>query len=151
MITGVSESYGQLYKTGVGARLGAFSGLTVKHFVQEDQAVEGILSGGIGWGGLGGFVFTGLYEFQRPFADVPNLEWYFGGGGHLGLLYDGEDILFGGVARSVAGLDLIIGVEYTFDEFPFSAGLDWKPVFNIVGPRLLWGDIAALSIRYTIR
>lgn len=141
-----SITYGQLYNTGVGARLGFFNGLTVKHFSQEGRAVEGILS--TRWDG---FIVTGLYEFQRQFPDVNNLEWYFGGGAHIGFWQADRYPHAGNTATNVVGLDLIIGVEYTFDEIPFSAGLDWKPAFNLIGDTRWWGDGAALSIRYTFR
>lgn len=142
---GTLTSFGQLYNTGVGARLGFFNGLTVKHFMQEGRAVEGILS--TRWDG---FIITGLYEFQQPFADVNNLEWFYGGGVHVGFWQAGR-YHFDGEAKSVFGLDLILGVEYTFDEIPFSASLDWKPAFNVVGNSNWWGDGVALSIRYTFR
>lgn len=141
------STYGQLYNTGVGARLGTFNGLTVKHFTQEGQAFEGILS--TRWNG---FVVTGLYEFQRQFPDVNNLEWFFGGGAHIGFWHSGSRYPhLGNSSASIVGLDLIIGIEYTFDEFPFSASLDWKPAFNLIGETGWWGDVAALSIRYTFR
>ncbi len=138
-------AYGQLYKTGVGARVGFFNGLTVKSFMQEGRAIEGILA--TRWNG---FILTGLYELQRPFPDVNNLEWYAGGGAHVGFWGNGTG-RYAGSTESVFGLDLILGVEYTFDEFPFSASIDWKPAFNVVGTTGWWGDGLALSIRYTWR
>ncbi len=32
------------YKTGVGARLGFFNGLTVKHFLNPNNTIEGVLN-----------------------------------------------------------------------------------------------------------
>jgi hypothetical protein len=138
-------TYGQLYNTGVGARAGWFSGLTVKHFIGESRALEGILA--TRWNG---FVITGLYEYQRGFPDVNNLEWFVGGGAHIGFWGTGN-VPGHRDANSIFGLDLIIGVEYTFDEIPFSASLDWKPAFNIIGATNWWGDSVALSVRYTFR
>lgn len=143
-VSGGFQASGQLYNTGVGVRLGFFNGLNVKHFIGEGNAVEGILT--TRWDG---FIITGLYEFQRPFADVTNLEWFFGGGAHIGFWQEGRYHFSD--AKSVIGLDLIIGVEYTFDEVPFSASLDWKPAFNLLGNTNWWGDGVALSIRYTFR
>lgn len=139
------SAFGQLYNTGVGARVGFFNGLTVKHFMQEGRAIEGILA--TRWNG---FIITGLYEYQREFPDVANLEWFVGGGAHVGFWRDGTG-RFADETVSVFGLDLILGVEYTFDEIPFSASLDWKPAFNLVGRTSWWGDGLALSIRYTFR
>jgi hypothetical protein len=144
-LAGGNNSYGQLYNTGVGARLGWFNGLTVKHFFRDGQAIEGILT--TRWNG---FILTGLYEYQRQFPDVNNLEWFVGGGAHVGA-WDADRYGRNENTSSAFGLDLIIGVEYTFDEFPFSASLDWKPAFNLIGDNRLWGDGIALSIRYTFR
>ena len=141
-----TNSYGQPYKTGVGARLGFFNGLTVKHFIDDGHALEGILS--TRWNG---FIITGLYEFQQQFDDINNLEWFFGGGAHVGFWETGKYPYGERDANSVFGLSLIIGIEYTFDEFPFSASLDWKPAFNLLGDSRWWGDGIALSIRYTFR
>ena len=70
----------QDYHTGIGLRLGGLnSGLTVKHFVNSNSAIEGIL--GFGYKH---FLITGLYEKQTPIADAPGLAWYYGGGAHLG-------------------------------------------------------------------
>ncbi len=146
-ISSSSVLYSQPYKTGIGARLGTFNGLSVKHFVQEGQAIEGILS--TRWNG---FIITGLYQFQQEFADVNNLDWFFGGGAHVGFWQSGSKYPQShGESTSILGLDLIVGVEYTFDEFPFSASLDWKPAFNVIGDTSWWGDGVALSIRYTFR
>ncbi len=138
------NSYGQLYDTGVGARLGLFNGFTVKHFVEEGRAIEGILS--TRWNG---FIITGLYEFQRPFPDVDNLEWFIGGGAHVGFFQEGR--YRGTDVTSIVGINFIGGVEYTFEEFPFSVSLDWKPAFNILGRNDWWVDGIALSLRYTFR
>jgi len=139
-------AHGQLYKTGVGARLGFFNGLTVKHYLHQGRAVEGILS--TRWDGI---FITGLYEFQRSFPDVNNLEWFYGGGAHIGFWDGRRGPGLYGETHSAVGLDLIIGLEYTFDEVPFSASVDWKPAFNIIGRTGWWGDGVALSVRYTFR
>ena len=69
----------QDYDTGVGLRLGFSNGLTVKHFLSQRSAVEGLLS--TRWHG---FELTGLYEVHDNAFDVDRLNWYFGGGGHIG-------------------------------------------------------------------
>ena len=47
------------YKTGIGLRGGYTSGLTIKHFVNSDEAIEGIV--GTRFRGLS---LTGLYEWH---------------------------------------------------------------------------------------
>jgi len=133
----------QDYSTGIGLRGGPFVGLSVKHFVSTKGAVEGILASR--WRG---FEITGLYEVHNPFPDVDRLKWYYGAGGHIGF-YNGDNIRWHDEegAYTVLGVDLILGLEYSFSEVPISLSLDWKPAFNIIGSRFV-ADGVALSIRY---
>ena len=56
----VTLANSQDYKTGVGLRGGLSNGLTVKHFISEKSAIEGLLS--TRWRG---FDITGLYEIHN--------------------------------------------------------------------------------------
>jgi hypothetical protein len=139
----------QEYKTAIGLRAGSSSGLTVKHFLNQKSAIEGLLTSR--WRG---FQLTGLYELNGNAFEVPHLGWYFGGGAHLGFYdyYDKhpwmDDRYNDG---AIFGLDMILGLEYTFEEIPLNLALDWKPEFNFVGYNGVWGDVLALSIRFAIR
>ncbi|MGY6521757.1 MAG: hypothetical protein ACXIUD_08525 [Mongoliitalea sp.] len=137
------ESFAQ-YTTGIGLRAGVSNGLTVKHFISNDAALEGILH--TRWGG---FVITGLYEVHKDIRDVKGLMWFFGGGAHLGSWNAGARRPWGDGNRSetVVGLSGIIGLDYKFNDVPIGLSLDWKPTFNFSGQRY-WGDEVALSIRY---
>jgi hypothetical protein len=137
----------QSYSTAVGARLGYFNGITVKHFVSGSNAIEGIAS--FRWRG---FVLTGLYEWQKPIKGARNLDYFLGLGGHIGF-WDNRYYYWRNNNRAdgnftVIGVDFIAGLEYTFTEVPFNIGLDWKPAFNLIGDNHWWGDGVALSIRY---
>ncbi len=143
---GTSSSIFAQYKTAVGARLGFFNGLTAKHFLNDRNAVEGILS--FRWDG---FVITGLYVWQKPFPDVSNLEWFIGGGAHIGFWGEGRYNWGTNQAYTIVGADFIIGLEYTFADIPLSLSLDYKPAFNFVGFNNWWYDGGALSIRYTFK
>lgn len=137
----------QNYRTGIGGRFGLFNGLTVKHFTKNDKALEGILA--FRWSG---WEITGLYEHQRPLKGVNNLDWFVGIGGHVGFWNRGYYYKhYYENNHSAFGLDLIGGLEYTFDEIPINIGLDWKPAFNFVGDYPTRFDGLALSIRYAIR
>ncbi len=138
----------QDYRTGVGVRGGFNSGITVKHFLSSSSAVEGIISSR--WRG---FQLTGLYEIHKVAFSTERLKWYVGFGGHVGF-YDGSRTKHywgdDGKSYTVVGVDGIIGIEYTFEEFPFNIGLDWKPAFNFIGHSGLWADGGAISIRYLL-
>ena len=133
----------QDYKTGIGLRAGLPSGLTLKHFVNRNAAFEGLLT--TRWQG---FDITGLYEIQNRAFDVAQLSWYYGGGAHIGF-YNGRYTYWGtyGTAYTVFGIDGIIGLEYTFSELPVNVGIDFKPVFNLIGYTGVWSD-GALSVRF---
>ncbi len=130
----------QEYKTGVGLRAGLSNGLTVKHFVNSKAAIEGLLAMNVT--DLNGFEITGLYEIHNQAFEVEHLNWYYGGGAHIGS-YDGGDVY-----GTVFGIDGILGIEYSFGEAPINIGLDWKPVLNLFGNTELWPGGGAISIRY---
>jgi len=140
----LSLTRAQDYNTGVGLRGGFASGLTVKHFLSQKSAFEGILDSR--WRG---FDITLLYEIHNQVADVDRLKWYFGGGGHIGF-WNGKYVPWGetGVNYIVIGVDGILGIEYSFSAIPINIGLDWKPAFNLVGYTGFWADGGAVSIRF---
>ena len=145
VIATLSFSYGQAdYQTGVGFRGGLSNGLTIKHFLNSGSAVEGIVASR--WGG---FNITGLYEIHTNAFDEPQLNFYYGFGGHVGF-WDGDNNPWfdDNDSYTVIGVDGILGLEYTFTEIPFNLSVDWKPAFNLSGDTGFWGDEAALSIRY---
>ena len=134
----------QSYDTGIGLRGGLANGLTVKHFVSENAALEGILS--TRWRG---FNITGLYEIHAIAFDTPGLYWFYGFGGHIGFWDGNRNPWFDDEADyTVFGIDGIIGMEYVFAEIPVTIGVDWKPAINLAGYQGFWGDGGALSIRY---
>ena len=141
-------SSAQDYTTSLGVRLGGWeNGITVKHFLGEGAAIEGIFSSR--WRGWG---ITGLYEVQSAIGDVDGLYWYVGAGGHIGQYdysYWGRYNYAKGIT-TVIGVDGIIGLEYIIPDLPLNLSLDWKPAFNLVGagPYAFWGDSGALSVRY---
>lgn len=137
-------SNAQDYKTALGLRAGLPVGVTIKHFLNETNAIEGILASR--WSG---FVVTGLYEFEYWTGEYPALNWYWGAGAHVGFWNAGYnprlDVTYTG---PVIGIDGILGLEYTFDEIPLNLSLDILPSINLVGSTG-WGGInGALSVRY---
>lgn len=141
-----SFSHAQDYNTGIGLRGGFANGLTVKHFISSNSALEGIFT--TRWRG---FQLTGLYEIHNRAFNTERLNWYFGFGGHVGF-WDGDhtEKYWGdpGKSYTVIGVDGILGLEYNFTEVPINLSVDWKPAFNLVGYSGFWGDGGAFSIRY---
>jgi hypothetical protein len=133
----------QEYKTGLGIRGGFSSGLTLKHFKNSRIAYEGLLT--TRWGG---FDITGLYEVHHEAFEVNHLNWYYGGGAHIGF-FNGDKVSWGreGAAYTVIGIDGILGLEYSFQEIPINIGIDWKPTLNLVGYTGLWSE-GGISVRF---
>jgi hypothetical protein len=134
----------QDYKTGIGLRGGLYNGLTIKHFISQTSALEGLIS--TRWSG---FELTGLFEIHNQAFDVERLNWYYGAGAHVGS-YNGDNTNWGnsGTSYIVIGIDGILGIEYNFKEIPVNIGLDWKPALNLIGYSHFFGDGGALSVRY---
>ncbi len=144
MIGVVSLSNAQDYNTGIGLRGGFSNGISIKHFIGDNIALEGIVT--TRWQG---FSVTGLYEIHDQAFEVERLNWYYGVGGHIGF-WSGDKVRWAddNLSYTVIGVDAILGLEYNFKEIPFNLSLDWKPVFNLIGYSGFWGDSGALSIRY---
>ncbi|MCC7233449.1 MAG: hypothetical protein IT242_10935 [Bacteroidia bacterium] len=150
--------HAQPYKTGLGLRLGsAASGLTVKHFVSGNSALEGILSFG-----NHSFLITGLYEKNNPFGNANGLNWFYGIGGHVGFYNDGYHYYYykyhgnkylyaeSDPGNNIAlGIDFILGLEYKFNAAPVSIGLDTKPFVDISHGFYGYWDWG-LSVRFTL-
>ncbi len=148
------------YKTGIGLRGGYESGLTLKHFIASDKALEGIYSRH--WGNFGTRI-TVLYEIQKPISGAKGLSFFYGVGGHIGFyngLYYGyknngyydkngnwQSVPYQDRYTSI-GIDGILGLEYKFSEIPFTVGLDIKPFVDLTRYSNYFGD-AAFSVRYT--
>ncbi|MDZ7738804.1 MAG: hypothetical protein U5K32_07020 [Bacteroidales bacterium] len=132
----------QDYRTGVGLRAGFPYGLSVKHFLNETNALEGILASS--WGG---FVVTGLYENEHWTGEYPGLNWFWGFGAHIGF-WDNNNYINDINVGTVLGADFITGLEYTFDEIPLNLSLDVMPSVNLIGYTGWGGIYGGLSIRY---
>jgi hypothetical protein len=146
LLTATIAVQAQDYNTGIGFRGGLSNGLTVKHFISSNTALEGLLS--TRWKG---FHITGLYEIHAVAFNVPRLNWYYGVGGHIGFWDGYEDHPWfdeDANGHTVIGVDGIIGLEYNIEAIPFNISLDWKPGFNIIGYTGFWGDELALSLRF---
>jgi hypothetical protein len=145
LITFFAFAYGsaQDYNTGIGLRGGFANGITIKHFVSDKAAFEGIIASR--WRGV---ELTALYEIHGRAFDTDRLNWYAGFGGHVGF-WDGNDTRWGDDrSYTVIGIDGILGLEYNFLEIPINLSVDWKPAFNLFGYSGFWADGGALSIRY---
>jgi hypothetical protein len=128
----------QEYKTAVGIRLGPNSaaiapGFTVKHFLNEKHAVEGII------GFKDGVGICGLYEWYHPVNSVEHMQWFIGAGGYAA--YRTKTAYIGGAG--------IVGLDYKFPEIPLNISIDWKPELNIVETVGFEASGVGFSARFT--
>ncbi len=137
------SSNAQDYNTAIGVRLGYGTGITAKHFIASNRAVEGIIDSR--WQGVR---VTGLYEVHKKFPNAEGLGWYYGVGAHIGFWNTRNRRNEFNNASAVVGIDGIIALDYTFKELPINLSLDWKPGFNIIGYSGYWGREIAVGIRY---
>lgn len=126
------------YNTALGLRLGWPAGITIKHFVSSQSALEGIV--GFWYGGVN---ITGLYEYHMPIKGAAGLQWFVGGG------LDFTSWNYAGYNGASIGIDGIIGLDYKIKSAPIDLSLDWKPSFYVAGVGGFYGSGAALSVRYT--
>jgi hypothetical protein len=135
---------GSDYQTAVGVKFWP-GAITVKHFVQDNRALEGLANF---WDH--GFRFTGLYEIHGDISGAPGLKWYVGPGAHLGW-YNGNwhhgDYYYSDGGFSL-GIDGVLGLDYKFNGAPIALSLDINPFLELANHTYVdvWGG---LGVRYT--
>ena len=144
-----AQSMGRTYKTALGVKFAGGGGVTLKHFVNDKAALEGI---GYFW--RYGANITGLYEFHGDIKGAPGLKWYAGPGAHIGFWNNRWKDRWGySYSGTYAGLDGVLGLEYKFNGAPINISLDWQPSFNFGdGPDRYYGFYSGwggFAIRYT--
>jgi hypothetical protein len=139
-----AQSNGTSYKTALGVKFYPGAGITVKHFVKQNAALEGI---GYFW--RDGMRLTGLYEFHGPIKGAPGLQWYVGPGFHISAWNDRWRSSFperrGG---SSIGIDAVLGLDYKFKGAPINMSVDWQPSYDFRYDGF-GGNWGGFSIRYT--
>ncbi|MBA2499591.1 MAG: hypothetical protein H0V30_07685 [Chitinophagaceae bacterium] len=133
-----AQSMGRTYTTALGVKVWDGAGITLKHFVQPDRALEFI-----GYFHRRGFRITGLYEIHGDIGGAPGLKWYIGPGAHIGF-YDDK---YGD--GTFAGIDGVLGLDYKINKAPINLSLDWQPSFEFGSGRGFYGNLGGLGIRYT--
>lgn len=124
----------QSYKTAVGVRFSSNdaivgTGVSLRHFVKGNTAVEAILA----------FDPVALGVLAQKFKPLSTagLSWYYGGGAYVA--FKGNDV-FGAMG--------IIGLDYKFSELPINLSLDWKPELFLIKEVTFEPAAVGLSIRF---
>jgi len=129
----------QDYKVGIGIRLSSpaptlSNSVSVKYFMNERDALEGLISFGINSFGIGG-----MYERHLVIGATPGLKWFYGGGAYIGSQEN----------RTYVGPTGILGLDYKFQNAPINLSVDWKPELDIVPAINFVPDAFAVSARFT--
>lgn len=135
------------YNTAIGIKGGypSYGSLNIKHRFNSTDAIEG----SIGGSAIGnGIIMEGLYEFNRPLKEN-GLEWYYGGGLILGFNKTVEGSNLEEKNNLLSGIKSVIGIEYTFADFPLNIAIDTGPLL-VITPSFSFTWAGALSIRYCI-
>jgi len=135
------------YKTALGVKVWDGAGISFKHFLEGNNALELI---GYFWGH--GARITGLYEIHGPIKGATGLKWYIGPGAHIGFYdghhhhhHDGDDDHH----HTHIGIDGVIGLDYKFNGAPINVSIDWQPAFEFGHGSGFYGSWGGLGIRYT--
>ncbi len=136
-----AQAEGSSYQTAIGVKFWP-GALSVKHFVADDRALEGLLNF---WDG--GFRLTGLSEIHGDISGAEGLRWYVGPGAHLGWFngYAYHDYYYSSGAVSI-GIDGIAGLEYKFPGAPIAVSADINPFLELNHPYL--GVFGGLGVKY---
>jgi hypothetical protein len=139
-----AQNNGSSYKSALGVKFYP-TGITFKHFTQNNRALEGI---GYFW--ENGFRFTGLYEIHGDITGANGLKWYVGPGAHIQFWNDEWKKRYPGRDQGVAlGVDGVLGLDYKITGAPINLSLDWQPSFNFVGYTYFEGGWGGFAVRYT--
>jgi len=131
----------QDYKLGIGLRFSTpaptlSNSVSVKYFIKETAAIEGLISYGNHFG------IGGLYEIHRAVNATPGLKWYYGGGAYLG--FDSQH-------KTYLGPTGVVGLDYKFEKIPLNLSLDWKPELDMLPGINFIPDAIGLSARFTLK
>lgn len=139
------------YQWAAGLKFGGYeNGISGKYFAGNGVSLEGI----VGFRSAG-VVITGLYELNQVAFNVPELNFYYGFGAHIGSVGNSYQ-RFGSNNGTypnnqlLLGADGVIGLEYVIPKSPIAVSLDLNPRVELAaGPFI---DLApGLGIKYIFK
>ena len=139
--------HAQDYKTALGVRLSSAAAninnsISVKHFITEKTAIEGLFSFG------DPIAFGALVEFHKPLSSE-GLRYFYGVGGYLSFVKTFDPANQKNGTDPNFGAQGVIGLDYKFVNIPLNISLDWKPELNIVSDINFEPAAIGFSARFT--
>ena len=128
----------QDYKVAIGVRLSTAAptlsnSVSVKYFMNDRDALEGLLSFGTRFG------VGGLYEVHNLIGNTPAFTWFYGGGAYIG--FENHNTYLGPTG--------VVGLDYKFQNAPLNLSIDWKPELDIIPAINFVPNAFALTARFT--
>lgn len=133
---GVSASKAQDYQKSVGITLGPAVGINASAFISTTSSIEAQFTYNVPYRAP---MFTALYRYHVSLED--NFNCYGGGGLNIGATSVGTDI-----SKFAFGITPVVGMEYTFDDYPVAVAMDYAPNINIWG-KCVWNQLS-LKVKY---
>jgi len=139
----------QVRQHAVGIRLGILQGVSYQYRPVSQFSVEGLLC-------LYRYepLILGFAQFHvSNFLGSDKMSVFFGAGAHFSYVsgYKNTDWFPDNdeqqIRYFVSGIDLQVGIDYFFEEFPLNLSLDFRPAYNLIGHQGYWYGVA-LSVRY---
>ena len=132
----------QDYKVAMGLRLSSASptlsnSFSVKYFMDETRAIEGLIS----IGDNDRFGIGALYEKHQLIGGTPAFTWFYGAGGYVGFEH----------GSTFLGPTGIVGLDYKFQNAPLNLSLDWKPELDIIPKINFVPDALAFTVRFVFK
>jgi len=143
----VTNINAQDYKTALGVRLSSAAAsvnnsISIKHFINEKTAIEGLFSFG------DPLAFGALVEFHKPLSSE-GLRYYYGAGGYLSFVKTFDPLKQKNEIDPNFGAQGVIGLDYKFSNIPLNISLDWKPELNIVSDINFEPAAIGFTVRFT--
>lgn len=137
-VTCAGKAFSQDYKVAIGIRFSTSSptlsnSVSVKYFMNERDAIEGLISFGPRFG------IGGMYEIHQLIGATPAFTWFYGGGAYIG----------SEAHTTFVGPTGVIGIDYKFPTAPINLSLDWKPELDIIPDINFVPDAFGLTARFT--
>lgn len=128
-------SHGQGFNQALGIRGGYSSGFEYRYYTDDSNSYKLLLSvrdQGVQLHAMKEFHTYDIFDFAYQ------IVFYYGFGVHGGYAWDVHNYARGSTreiseASAIAGLNVLLGLEYVFDVAPVSAGIEVKPYIDIFG------------------
>lgn len=128
------------YKFAAGIRFSSASptlgsSFTVKYFINDRDAIEGLVSF------EPRFAIGGLFERHQLIGSIQSFTWFYGGGGYVGFENN----------KAYIGPTGVLGVDYKFQNAPINLSIDWKPELDISPAINFVPDAFAITARFVFK